>query len=239
MIRSRDDLKGAFRSGAIPTAANFGDVFDSFALVDELSPLGKLISDIDARTSAVEQKVATPSTVRVNADGVWQVLRAGIDAIGAYEILAHIEKTQAFPYAAVTHAIAVVGATGSRPAVRQTQSYSQGYWPWGAAGFLLAAAAGVILATKLAIPAIKANDLAPLNASVPFWVGCGVGVGSLVGAAICLFMQSRRAVTVRWRASGNWFTANPKYDLIIRSGCDYGSKTQKVAISCQIKRLWS
>ena len=69
--------------------------------------------------------------------------------------------------------------------------------------------------------------------------GCGVGVGSLVGVAICLFMQSRRAVTVKWRSTGSWFAANPKFDLVIRSGCDYGSATQKVAISCQIKRLWA
>jgi hypothetical protein len=26
---------------------------------------------------------------------------------------------------------------------------------------------------------------------------------------------------------------------MIRSGCDYGSKTQKVQINCQITRLWA
>ncbi|MBV8474295.1 MAG: hypothetical protein JO107_01180 [Hyphomicrobiales bacterium] len=230
MMRSRDDLKGAFRSGAIPTAANFADLIDSLALVDEVSPLGKQIAEIDARTAAVEQKVAMPTFVRVNADGGWQILKSGVDAIGAYEVLAHIEKSQTSPYSAVTHAVAVVGATGSGPTVRQTRSYSQGYWSWAAAALALIAAAGAVLASNASW--FAASEVALSG-------GVGVGVVSLIGFAICLAMRKRRAVTVKWRSSGKWFDPNPKFDLVIRSGCDYGSITQKVAIVCQVKRLWA
>jgi hypothetical protein len=232
MIRSRDDLKGAFRSGAIPTAASFADLIDSLALVDEVGPLGKQITEIDARTTAIEEKVAMPSFVRVNADGGWQILKSGVDAIGAYEVLAHIDKSQTSPYSAVTHAVAVVGATGSRPTVRQTRSYSRGYWSWAAAGFVLIAAAG-------AIPAMNASWFTASKVALLGGVGVGVGAGSLIGLAICLVMRDRRAVTIKWRSSGKWFDPNPKFDLVIRSGCDYGSITQKVAIVCRVKRLWA
>jgi hypothetical protein len=245
MIKSRDDLKNAFRSGAIPTASDFSNLIDSFAQVDDLASLSKQVDDVDTRTGAIEQKVQMPATREVDADGGWQLLKSGVDSLCAFEILAQIEKTKTSPYSAVTHAIAISGATRTRPSVRQTQSFSEEYWPWilGVLIVILAIGALPVLATTLKIPLAGV----PLLSSAVDWVAnvfpIGVAIGvillSLVGILISLSLRDRRAITVGWQSSGKWFDPNSTVDLVIRSGCDYGSKTQKIQINCQIKRLWN
>jgi hypothetical protein len=243
MVQSREQLKHAFRSGAIPTANDFANLIDSLAHEDEVSPLPKQIEQLSARTSAVEQKTLMPATLLVDADGGWKVLKSGVDSILAYEILAHIEKTKASPFAAVTHAIAVIGATRSRPSVRQTRSFSQWRWPWILAALAVAALVCLVILTRLELSAYIDRALAAPAAATAAdrapAIVAGLALLCLIAIAVGLIVRDRRAITIKWRSSGRWFDPQRKFDLMIRSGCDYGSKTQKVQINCQITRLWA
>jgi hypothetical protein len=241
MIQSRDELKHAFRSGAIPTAIDFANLIDSLAHVDEVAPLSKRIDQLGAGIDAVSEEIHMPATLSLEADGAWKVLKSGVATILAFEILAHIEKTKASPYSAVTHAVAVIGAAHSRPSVRQTKSFSQGRWPLILPGLVVVAAIGALVVARRLLVRTGDNLLAvrlPDFSGVTL-VAAAVTLVSLAGIAIGLVLRDRRAITVRWRSNGWWFDPNRSFDLVIRSGCDYGSKTQKVPMTCQISRLWS
>jgi len=245
MIKSRDDLKSSFRSGAIPTATDFANLIDSLAHVDEVAPVKQQLDEIGARTDAIEQKVQMSAALAVVADGSWQVLKSSVDTLCAFEILAQIDKTKTSPFAALTHAVAVSGATRSRPSVRQTKSYSQGAWPW-----ILVAL--IIISVDLFIYLLLASrgwideaaiwaDVGPIKSNLHnIHIIAGIlFVLALIGIAVALRLRDRRAITVAWRSSGKLFDPHRSFDLVIRSGCNYGSKTQKVQMDCQIKRLWN
>lgn len=230
MIKSRDELKNIFRSGAIPTASDFGCLIDSCAHVDEVAPLKSEIAAIEAKIGAVEQKVSMPAMRTIDADGTWQVLKADVDTLCAFEIVAQIGKSKASPFSAITHAVAVSAATRSKPTVKQTRSYSQGYWPL---------VLGVSIATLLIGIWLLSGIKLLIAMAVPHLVALAIIVASVIAFVLALICRDRRAITVSWRANGNWFDPHHTFDLAIRTGCNYGTKTQKVQMDCQIRRLWS
>lgn len=251
MIKSCDQLKDAFRSGAVPTQDDFAALIDSSAQVDEVAALGKSLDDLATRTSAVEQTAQPPIKRSFEANGQWQSFNVALDTVSAYEIVAEIDKSPRQPYEALTVAIAAGGGPGVTPSVQLlVQVYSQAYWALltlgsGAVGGLSLipfAAWGLTNSAGVAsTPALGSaiNWLGNLVAGggVATFTGAGVLVAAVVVGAASRKFRDQRAIDVAWRRTSSWYDPKATYDLALRSRIDYGSKTQKVPIVCSIRRL--